>query len=58
MVLKVSSIQSLVGIWVGVLSKEVYILRKHPGLQLLTQEERGLESELDAANDTLTEITE
>ncbi|KJA26463.1 hypothetical protein HYPSUDRAFT_132751 [Hypholoma sublateritium FD-334 SS-4] len=56
MVLEVSSIQSLVGIWVGILSKEVYILRKHPGLQLLTQEEHGLESEeLDTVNNTLLE---
>jgi hypothetical protein len=51
-VLEVSAIQSLVGIWVGISSKEVYILRKHPGLQLLTQEECGLEpEESDAVNE-------
>ncbi len=45
MVLKVSAIQSHIGVWTGILSKEVYILQKHPGLQLLTLEEHGLEDE-------------
>lgn len=51
-VLEITAIKSLVGIWVGVLSKEIYILRKHPGLQLLTQEECGLDpEELDDEED-------
>ncbi|KAF9523629.1 hypothetical protein CPB83DRAFT_871548 [Crepidotus variabilis] len=39
-VINVSSIRSLVGIWVGINTKEVYILRKHPGLAYLSTDER------------------
>lgn len=42
-VINVSSIRSLVGIWVGINTKEVYILRKHPGLAYLSTDERGFQ---------------
>ena len=38
-VMAVSGIHSVVGIWSG--QKNVYILRKHPGLSLLSPEELG-----------------
>ncbi|KAF9531569.1 hypothetical protein CPB83DRAFT_915758 [Crepidotus variabilis] len=47
-VLDVLCICNLVGIWVGVNTREVYILRKHPGLDYLTTEERGVEEDSDA----------
>ena len=39
-VLEVSQIQSIVGIWSG--GQWVYVLRKHPGLNLLSDEECGV----------------
>jgi hypothetical protein len=49
-VLSVSSLQSLVGIFCY--HNNVYVLRKHPGLTLLNEEEKGLEeSELDGGDD-------
>lgn len=38
-VLEVTAIHSIVGIWSG--DKWVYVLRKHPGLNLLNDEESG-----------------
>ncbi|KZP09685.1 hypothetical protein FIBSPDRAFT_914023 [Athelia psychrophila] len=38
---RVSSIQSIVGIWVGQQTNRVHILRKHPGVDLLNEMERG-----------------
>lgn len=43
-VARTSSIVALVGIWVGPSSQDVFILRKHPGLDLLNEAERGLTS--------------
>jgi hypothetical protein len=51
----VSSLQSLVGIFSY--NGNVYVLRKHPGLTLLNEEEKGLEEnghrdgELDGDDD-------
>jgi hypothetical protein len=39
--LNANDIISLVGIWAG--NESVYILRKHPGLTMLTPEECGIE---------------
>ena len=44
-VLPVSSIHAIVGIWEYEVSKNVYILRKHPGLEWLTPEERNIREE-------------
>lgn len=41
------SIEAVVGIWEGIRTKKVHILRKHPGMDLLTSTERGDESEED-----------
>jgi len=41
--LHASDIISLVGIWVGEGSGTVWILRKHPGLTLLSPEECAIE---------------
>ncbi|KAF9521402.1 hypothetical protein CPB83DRAFT_928297, partial [Crepidotus variabilis] len=43
-VVEVAKIRSLVGIWTGVNTKGVYILRKHPGLDYLATDERGVEA--------------
>lgn len=42
---RVSSIQAIVGIWTGVRTKQIHIIRKHPGLNLLSNIERGNETE-------------
>ncbi|PPQ98490.1 hypothetical protein CVT26_013891 [Gymnopilus dilepis] len=39
----VKEIQALVGIWKGVKTKKIYILRKHPALAMLNEEERGID---------------
>ncbi|KAF6741381.1 hypothetical protein DFP72DRAFT_833862 [Ephemerocybe angulata] len=44
-----SSITDVVGIWGPANSDNIYILRKHPGLSFLTEEERG-QSILDSDN--------
>ncbi|KAF9522524.1 hypothetical protein CPB83DRAFT_776972 [Crepidotus variabilis] len=44
-VMDVSRIQAIVGIWAGVNTGKIYILRKHPGLEYLTLDERGLDEE-------------
>ena len=44
-VLEVTAIHSKVGIWSG--DKWVYVLRKHPSLNLLTDEESGKEDEVE-----------
>ena len=49
-VLETSDIVSLVGIWTY--NDHVHILRKHPGLTLLTQDERGISS----SNDPLIDV--
>lgn len=38
---RVSSVQGLVGVWRGIRTKNIHILRKHPGLELLSNMERG-----------------
>ena len=43
--LAVSAIHSLVGIWSY--ESRVYILRKHPGLNLLSEEESGIKMAAD-----------
>lgn len=40
---RVSSIQSIIGIWVGQRTNRVHILRKHPGVDLLNEMERANE---------------
>ena len=37
-----ASIHAIVGIWEYEANKNVYMLRKHPGLEWLTPEERNL----------------
>jgi hypothetical protein len=44
---KVSTILDIVGIWNSPINKHIYILRKHPGLSLLTAEERGQRDIID-----------
>lgn len=41
---RTSSIVAVVGIWVGPSFQDVHILRKHPGLDLLSDVECGLAS--------------
>jgi hypothetical protein len=43
-VIETSAIVSLIGIWVY--NDHVHILRKHPGLNLLTLDECGIDSEV------------
>ena len=50
--LDAKDIISLVGIWVG--KKSVWILRKHPGLAMLTPEECGIEDS-DGGEDEINE---
>lgn len=38
-ILPVSALQNIIGIWVS--GEKVYILRKHPGLDMLNMEECG-----------------
>lgn len=38
---RVSSINAVVGIWNGPRTKQVHILRKHPGLAMLSNTDRG-----------------
>ncbi|PPQ79449.1 hypothetical protein CVT24_010069 [Panaeolus cyanescens] len=40
--IRVENVACLVGIWTSPLSSWVYVLRKHPALQLLSAEERGV----------------
>ncbi|KAF6759077.1 hypothetical protein DFP72DRAFT_1064030 [Ephemerocybe angulata] len=47
-VMDVSNIQTVVGIFTGPQSKNVYVLRKHPALMLLRPEERGVRDVLDS----------
>lgn len=48
-VARVASIAALIGIWVAVDSQNIHILRKHPGLDLLSEAECGLvANEVDA----------
>ena len=42
---RVSSISGVIGIWVGPQTETVHILRKHPGIDLLSEAERGNEDE-------------
>lgn len=44
-VARVPSILAVVGIWVGPESQHVHVLRKHPGLDLLSEAECGLTSD-------------
>ena len=48
--LKVSWIRDIVGIWILPSSSRVYILRKHPGLSLLTAEELGQTKDLQGSD--------
>lgn len=50
---KVSSIDAIVGIWEGPRTKKVHIIRKHPGLDLLSDVELGNQSEGDFEGDDL-----
>lgn len=43
-VLECRHIQDVIGIWKAPLSRFVYMIRKHPGLSMLTEEERGQQS--------------
>lgn len=53
---RVSSIEAIVGIWEGIRTKKIHVLRKHPGLDLLSDTERGnqLEGEFEG-DDSYTE---
>lgn len=44
---RVSSIQAIVGIWAGPRTNKVHVLRKHPGLDLLSEMERGNQRDED-----------
>lgn len=46
-VINTADILDIVGIWVAETSKKVYILRKHPGLAMLSAEECGIEEASD-----------
>lgn len=48
----VLSILAVVGIWAGPKSQDIYVLRKHPGLDLLSQVECGLGAD-EVDGDTL-----
>lgn len=48
---RVASIQAIVGIWKGIRTKQIYVLRKHPGLSLLSEMERGNTKEGDEEAD-------
>jgi len=50
-VANVCDILSIVGIWTSETSKRTYILRKHPGLALLSMEESGLIVKTNADED-------
>lgn len=44
-------IRALIGIWEGFNTKKIYILRKHPGLEMLSEEESGIEAEYGVENE-------
>lgn len=48
---RASSIEAIVGIWEGIRTKHVHILRKHPGLNMLSDMECGNQSEEDFEGD-------
>jgi hypothetical protein len=51
-VIEASHILDLVGIWSAEASKNIYVLRKHPGLAMLSAVECGKEDEGNNADDS------
>lgn len=56
--MEASNILSIVGIWAAEASKNVYILRKHPGLKLLSPYEAGKEGDDEDIDPTLEKTGE
>jgi len=49
--IEVSEIQHIIGIWSSPMSSWVYVLRKHPGLDMLQPSQCGLSDEMDKEMD-------
>lgn len=55
-VARASSIHAIIGIWEGPLTKTVYIIRKHPALDMLNDVELGKQPEPESINETDTSL--
>lgn len=55
-VLNIKDIVDIVGIWKGPHTESIYIIRKHPALEMLPEEERGVSKENEPEDDEENDV--